>query len=265
MLSDLEIIEHRFPDRPDIVIYPISDVHFGAQEHMAKEWQKFCADLLAQENAYVVLGGDLINNGTKTAVTNCFSETHRPMMQKKIMCDMLEPIAPRILCMVSGNHEDRGANKDADNDISYDIACKLNIEMLYRKNVAFLKLRFGETGKGKGSRRDGKSSPTYIFTVTHGTGSGTGVMNRNLKFGYILEGCDCLIVGHSHRPYVEQPARIKIDPHNNRVTVQPFKVVSMTSWLGWGGYAARAMLPPTSHAPQKIMLRGRKKEIKVEM
>ena len=162
MLSDLEIIEHRFPERQDIVIYPISDVHFGAAEHMAKEWEKFCADLLTQENAYLFLGGDLINNGTKTAVTNCFTETHRPMLQKKIMCEMLEPVRDRILCMVSGNHEDRGANRDADNDISYDIACKLNVEHLYRKNVAFVKLRFGETGKGKGSRRGLRSIRTTI-------------------------------------------------------------------------------------------------------
>lgn len=265
MLSDLEIIEHRFPDREDIIIYPISDVHFGAQEHMAKEWEKFCMGLLEQKNAYIFLGGDLLNNGVKNSVTNVYAELERPMMQKKIMCDYLEPLRERILCIVPGNHENR--NREVDNDPIYDIAVKLDLEHLFRKNVAFVKLRFGNTEHGKGSKRDGRHNPTYVFTVTHGVGGGmTGAsVNRNEKFGYVLDGCDCLVVGHTHKPYVTQPAKIKIDPHNNTVTVQPFKVVSMTSWLGWGGYAARQMLPPTSHAPQKIIVKGKKKEIKVEM
>ena len=265
MLSDLEIISHHFPDRQDIIIYPIADVHLGSAEHMARDWERFCSDLLKQPNAYLILGGDLLDNGTKTSVTNAFEATMRPMEAKRLMCEMLAPLSDRILCMVSGNHEDRAANRDADNDISYDIACKLNAEHLYRKNVAFVKLRFGKTEHGKGSKRDGRHNPTYVFAVTHGSGSGLGAINRNQKFGYVLDGCDCLIVGHSHRPYIEQPAKIKIDPHNNIVSIQPFKIVSMTSWLGWGGYAARQMLPPASHALQTITVCGKKKEIKVEM
>jgi hypothetical protein len=49
------------------------------------------------------------------------------------------------------------------------------------------------------------------------------------------------------------------------VSTQPFKVVSMTSWMTYGGYAAQKMLLPTSHAPQIITLRGNRKEIRVEM
>ena len=262
LLSDMEMIIHKFPDRPDILIYPICDVHLGAAEHMAREWESFCKQLVYQQNAYVILGGDLINNSTRTSIGNgVFTEIMRPREQKKLMTEMLEPIKSRILCMVSGNHERRSL-KDADDDPSYDIACKLDIENLYRENVAFVKIQMGDP------LGDGRANPTYVFTVTHGAGGGMltgGAVNRNERFGYVLDGADALIVGHTHKPFVTQPSKIKIDAHNNKVTVKPFKVVSATSWLEWGGYAAQKMLNPSSHAPQIITLRGTKKEMRVEM
>lgn len=42
MLSDFEIITRHFPENNDIKIYPISDVHLGAAEYLATEWDKFC-------------------------------------------------------------------------------------------------------------------------------------------------------------------------------------------------------------------------------
>lgn len=261
MLSDYEIITHKFPARPDLRIYPISDVHLGAAEHMEDEWVAFCKRLLSQPDAYIILGGDLINNATRSSVSNIFEETMRPREQKRLMVEMLTPIKDRILCMVSGNHE-RRSMKDADDDPSYDIACKLDIENLYRENIAFLKIQMGD------QERNGLYNPTYILTVTHGAGGGMltgGAVNRNERFGYVLDGCDALIVGHTHKPFVTQPSKIAIDARNGRVSVKPFKVVSSTSWLKWGGYAAQKMLAPTSYAPQVITLKGKQKEMRVEM
>jgi predicted phosphodiesterase len=260
MLSDFELITHHFPDRNDITIYPISDVHLGAAEHLTREWELFCQRVVSELNSYIILGGDLINNATRNSVSNIFEETMRPREQKKVMVKMLEPLRDKILCAVSGNHERR--NRDVDNDITYDIMCKLDLEHLYRENIAFVKIQMGKP------RGDGKKNPTYILTVTHGSGGGIltgGAVNRNERFGYVLDGADALIVGHTHKPFVTQPSKIKIDAQNNRVSIKPFKVVSMTSWLGYGGYAAQKMLLPTSHAPQTIKLCGRRKEITVTM
>ena len=261
MLPDFHLIQHHFPDRQDIKIYPISDVHLGAAEHMTREWELFCQRVQNEPNSFIILGGDLINNGTKTSVTNCFEETMRPREQKRVMAEMLKPLRHKILAGVHGNHEAR--NRDVDNDITYDIFCKLDIENLYRENVAFVKIRIGDISP----KREGSKNPTYVLVISHGSGGGMlgAAANRNQRFGLCLDGCDCLITGHTHHPFVAQSSKIKIDAHNNRVTVQPFKVVSMTSWLGWGGYAAAKMLLPTGFAPQTITLCGDHKEIKVEM
>lgn len=263
MLSDYTLIQHHIPERKDIRIYPISDVHLGAAEHMTREWELFCQKIADEPDSYVILGGDLLNNATRSSVSNVFEETMRPREAKRIMTEMLKPLSPKILCAVSGNHERR--NRDVDDDITYDIMCKLDIENLYRENIAFVKLQFGEVENR--SKRDGKKNPTYVLAVTHGSGGGMigGVANRNSKFALCLDGVDALVVGHSHHPYVSQSSKIKVDPHNNNILVRPFKVVSMTSWLSWGGYAAAKMLPPTGFAPQALTLCGTHKEIRVEM
>lgn len=261
MLSDFEIITHHFPENRDILLFPISDVHLGASEHMEKEWAEFCRHIEELPNAYIILGGDLINNATRNSVSNVFEETMRPREQKKVIAEMLMPIRNRILCAVSGNHE-RRSGKDADDDPTYDIMCKLDLEHLYRENVAFMKIQIGN------KKGDGERNPTYVLTITHGAGGGLltgGSVNRNERFGYVIDGMDCLIVGHTHKPFVTQPSKIKIDPFNNKVSIKPFKVVSSTSWLKYGGYAAQKMLLPSSHAPQTITLCGRKKDIKITM
>ena len=261
MLKDFEMIQHKFEENNDIHIVPISDVHLGAAEHMQRQWELFCQEILSRENFFITLGGDLINNATRNSVSNIFEETMRPSEQKKLMAKMLEPLRDRILCAVSGNHE-RRSMKDADDEPTYDIMCKLDLEHLYRENMAFLKIQMGNTKKNR------EKNPTYTVVVTHGAGGGIytgGSVNRNERFGYVVDGMDCLIVGHTHKPFVTQPSKIMIDTHNDKVSFKSFKVVSSTAWLDFGGYAAQKMLLPSSHAAQLITLCGNKKEIKVTM
>lgn len=261
MYNDFDLIQHHFDGNDDIVIYPIADVHLGAAEHMAKEWVHFCTNLLKEPNAYVILGGDLINNCTRSSVSNIFDEVMRPREQKRLMVEMLSMIRSRILLACSGNHE-RRSGKDADDDPSYDIMCKLDLEHLYRENMAFVKIAIGE------QNGNGAYNPTYSLCVTHGAGGGilTGAgVNRTERFAYVIDGVDAVITGHTHKPWISQPAKLRVDLHNNQVKVVPFKCISMTSWLSYGGYAAQKMLLPSSSALQKITLAGNKKQLTVEM
>ena len=262
MRRDSELIVRKFPTNANLHIHFIADVHLGAKEHKEKEWADFCSNFLNDPNAYLILGGDLINNGTKNSISGPFEDIMRPREQKIVMAEMLKPLSKRILCAIPGNHEGR-SGKDADDDPMYDIMCKLNLEDLYRENMAFIKLQLGKQSKAPNS-----NSFTYVLAVVHGTGGGiwTGAaVNRNERFGYTIDGVDALLVGHSHKPYVAQPGKIVVDPQNNKVTVKPFKIVVATSWMNYGGYPARKEMLPSSHAPQIITLHGNKKLITVEM
>lgn len=268
MLPDFELIQHSFMGGHDITIIPIYDVHLGSQECMEQEFIKFINSVKDTPNVYLILGGDLIDNGTRNSVTNVFKATMSPSQQKKEMANILKPVADRILCFVPGNHE-RRSGKEVDDDPVYDIAAKLDLETIYRENIAFVKIQMGKSERSIGaSRVDGDKRPTYTLVIAHGAGGGilTGAtVNRGERFGYVIDGMDALIMGHSHKPFMTQPGKIQIDTRNNKVSVKPFKVISATSWLSWGGYAAQKMLLPTSHCLQTLTLKGNKKEIVVEM
>lgn len=261
MLPDFNMIIHKFPDREDITIYPIADVHLGARECMEQEFIKFIDSIKDKPNVYLVLGGDLINNATRSSVTNIFEEIMRPADQKKEMSKILAPVAHKILAAVSGNHE-RRSGKDADDDPTYDILCKIDREDVYRENMAFVKFQFGDPAK------NGENNPTYTIVVTHGAGGGaltSGAVLKGERFGYAIDGMDALIMGHTHKPFTTQPGKIVIDKYNNKVSVKPFKVINMTSWLEYGGYAAQKMLLPSSHCMHTLTLRGTRKEMVVTM
>lgn len=261
------MIQHQFLGGHDITIIPISDVHLGSQECMETEFISFIDSVANSPNVYLILGGDLIDNGTKTSVSNIFRATMPPSQQKKEMANILAKVSDRILCLVPGNHE-RRSGKDAGADPIYDIASKLDLEHLYRENIAFVKIQMGTKERSNGTLMGGNKRPTYNIVVTHGAGGGmlTGAaVNRNERFGYVIDGMDALIVGHTHKPFTTQPGKILIDPRNNKVSVKPFKIVCSTSWLNWGGYAAQKMLLPSTHCLQTMTLKGDHKEIVVTM
>lgn len=259
MKNDFELIVHQFDD--DIIVYPISDVHLGSLEHNTEEWEKFVDMIQDTPNAYIILAGDLMNNATRSSVSNIFDEVLRPREQKKRLIEYLTPIKDRILCAVPGNHERRSV-KDADDEPMYDVMCKLDLEDLYRPNIAFVKIQIG---RNRNSNRS-----TYVFAVTHGSGGGIGTgsaVNRNERFSQNIDGIDCLIVGHTHKGTVSKPSKIVVDTKNNVVSMKTITVVSSQSWLSYGGYAVQKMLLPASESSsengQKLILTRKDKNIRV--
>lgn len=249
MLHDFDLIQHRF--QHEIDIYPIADVHLGAIEHAETEWQAFLKRV-EREDAYLILAGDLLNNSTRgVRFANPFDETLRPREAKLRMVEYLKPLTDRILCVVSGNHEQR-TMRDSDQDLTYDICSKLNIEHLYRENMAFMKVSLGKRN------RDNKSLQSYVFCTTHGRGGGiyTGAsVNSSERYGNLIEGLDCIVTGHVHKGFVSKPAKIVVDSVHNWVGLRPYTVISCVSWLAYGGYAAKAMLLPAQIAdPQRLHL-----------
>lgn len=261
MLGDMAPIIHRFPDRRDITIYPIFDLHIGAAEWMEAEWTAAKKRILDDPSAYIVIGGDMINNGIKSSVTNVYAETMRPREQKALLTKELEPLKDKILCLTGGNHEQRSA-REVDENPLYDVACKLDLEHLYRENGCFLILRFGN------EKRDGLKNPTYMLAVLHGAGGGMYIgsgANRGERFGAVIDGLDALITGHTHKPITFPVGKLVFDAQNKRVTQKQFRVVVATSWLGYGDYAMRKMLTPTAHCLNWISLCGDHKEMRVTM
>ena len=265
-MSYEEMITHKFHGGHDITIIPVSDVHFGAQECMEEEFRKFIQHVQYTPNVYLTLGGDLINNSTRSSVASPFDEKYRPFEQKREMTGILEPVRDRILCFVPGNHEDR-SRKDADDDPVYDIAAKLDLEHLYRDSIAFLAIEMGLPTTESGGLNAGRMRPIYTVVVTHGAGGGMltgGSVNRTERFGgQAITNFDVLITGHTHKPYITYIKKLVPELRTRMVRTEQAVNISGTSWLKYGGYAAKKMLTPAAHTLQKVILFGDSKHVEV--
>lgn len=264
MKDDFDIINYKFKE--PIRVIPIADVHCGSINFNIKRWKNFKEYITAHDDIYVVIVGDLIDNQTKNShspfsISVIDGVAMTPLEQKKWLVNELTDLKEKILCGVSGNHETRKDNKATDQDIMYDVFCKLDIEDKYRPNMAFIKIQIGE--------RKEYYRQTYTLGVIHGSGGGTltgSAINRNERFGYVIDGLDCLISAHVHKPAITKPMKLVIDSKNNKVSFKPFYQVIATSWLDYGGYALAKGLNPSSFMQQEIILtKNKPKELEIKI
>lgn len=232
----------KIPTTKQVKIIPIFDMHIGAKEFKRSEFLDFIKQYKDDPDAYFVLGGDIINNGIKSSVSNSYNETIRPSDQKKQAIELLYPIKDKIICAVSGNHEQR-SRKETDDDIIYDICSKLDIDNVYREDIGFIFLKVPK-------KSNSKRYNTYTIAVTHGIKS----LNNVSKFALGVSGLDIIIVGHTHKPSDTPQSRFVMVKRTCKVKKENFSVVVASSWLEWGDYASRAMLLPTARVKQEIIL-----------
>ena len=71
-----------------------------------------------------------------------------------------------------------------------------------------------------------------------------------------IEGADVLFTGHTHRGIVAKTNCLVFDARGSRITPREQVLVTTTSWLAYGGYAARKMLAPASNGNPPIVKLG---------
>lgn len=222
-------------DETEITVYPIADVHLGAREHNAKAWSKFRERVANEDNSYLILAGDMLNNATRSSVSNVYEEVMPPSEQKKVLYDQLWPLKDKILCGCGGNHELRSV-KDVDLDPLYDVFVNLGIQDRYRRYMAFLKVRMRYA--------------TYSFCVAHGASH-----TRTKYFSYALENVDFLVTGHVHDPNIAMPQKFSMPHRGTQVVKRDMQRIVVPSWLDAGGYGLGKMYQPVATSkPQAIKL-----------
>lgn len=239
MVDDFIAISHKLPPR-SIKVWAVADVHIGSKECDLDGFKAFLSRVMAEDDSYIVLCGDIINNGVKDSLTNVYDETIPPSAQIELAAELLRPLADggRILGAVGGNHEAR-SRKAVDLDPMYSIMCIIGKPELYRRNMALVAL----------SMENGKIYERYKLLLMHGK-----TANKKKQFAYALEGVDVLITGHTHDGIVEKPARLCFDKNGN-ASVKTLVCVTATSWLKAGGYGLSSMYQPkTTSDPQCILL-----------
>lgn len=245
-----------------ITIIPLADAHYGSQEFNEVRWHKAIKRIYDDPHCYCVLVGDLMDNGLKNSLTNVFQATCSPRQQKEWLINELKPIAGKILGAVGGNHE-RRSGREADLDPLYDVMLAIGADGVYRQSVCFMQVCFVKENTKK-QRAD------FTFAITHGAGGGQYIgssANRVQNFGNSIEGINCIITGHTHKPLTFPVSKLVFDGHAKTIRQEQFTVVVASSFLDYGGYPVEKLLPPTAHTLTEIVLLyrhdGTEKEIKV--
>lgn len=235
MRNDFEMVVHKLDkDIDSINIYPLGDLHIGSENFDERAWQKWKQVVLNDVSGYIVIVGDMVDNGLKNSKTNSYGAALRPREQKEWLKRELEPLKDKILGACRGNHEERSVN-DTDDCPLYDVMAKLDLEDLYRENMAFVKVSLGYKNKER--------QYSYNLVLAHG-----GSKSKVDKFGYAIDGMDAFITGHTHSPASDFPAKIVIDPRNETVGMSSFVHITVPSFQKAGGYTLRALYAPQQDA-----------------
>ena len=242
-------------------IHTFADLHIGDKFCNEGEIKERINHVKETPNAYAILNGDIINNATKTSVSDCYAEMLTPTQQMTRFVELFEPIKDKILCITSGNHENRTYNKEGI-DITRLCARELGIEDRYSKSGAVVFLRLGNQSAHFHNRR-----VCYIIYCTHGTGGGRkeGAKATRLADMASIIDADIYIHSHTHLPMIMKEAYFRTDTLNNTISRVDKLFINTSAMLEFGGYGeAFEFKPSSTHCPI-IYLSGTNKFAKAEL
>lgn len=239
MKPDSQAILHNLTPRT-IKVWVCGDVHVGAQGAQLEAWSNWLDSIMEDEDSYVIFLGDLIDNATRNSKGDIWTGMS-PADQMDYVEKSLRPLAKsgKILALLAGNHELRTA-KDTSLEPLYDVAVRLGIEDVYRRDFAAVRIQMAVT---KSCRR------AYNIMVFHG---GSDYKVRQMANN--LEGFDVLVTGHTHQPITRIPAHLCMT-HSGKVVMKEVIQVTACSWCDYIGYGARGMYQPQVQSrPQCLVL-----------
>ena len=228
MIPDTQAIFRLLPPE-DARVYVLGDCHIGASDCDMKGLQAFLDKVRDEDNAYLVMVGDIIQNSLKSSVGSVYIDQIAPPSEQKQMAhQMLYAVKDKILCAVGGNHEARSL-KEVDDDPLYDVFCTMGIQSVYRRDMAFLRVKLGDN-----------TNCVFSFLAMHGKSE-----TKQKYFSYAIEGIDIYCTGHVHTGKVTKPAKL-VFTKAGKVKMQDMVHIVGTSWLDYSkcGYAATSQYMP---------------------
>ena len=239
----------------ELELVPLADFHIGDSCCDFKLVQARLDHVRDTENAYCVLNGDLMDTAIASSIGDTYGANLQPMEQLKMCVKLFGPIKNKILCITSGNHENRVYRQDGI-DMTALMAAQLEIPNAYTDTTALLFLRFGHDVKHN-------RKICYTAYVTHGGGGGRkegGKINRLADLAGIVDA-DIYIHSHTHLPAVFKTAYYRVSPENSSVTKSDKLFVNTSASLDYGGYGDRSGYRPNSTDTPIIFLDGHKKRM----
>lgn len=239
-------------------LHCLSDLHIG---DALCDFNSICSKIESIKNdpwAYVLLGGDLLNNSTTASIGDTYSEALPPMEQIAKAVELLNPIKDRIIAAWSGNHEYRSYKSDGI-DMTRIVCRQLGIEDKYRPEGAFVFLRFGTMKRKKSESRQ----MCYTIYGTHGSRGGRKIGSKAnaLADEALICDADVFFIAHTHQPLVFKDRFMRTFNASNGVEFVERLFVNTAAALDFGGYAQKAGFQPASKSNPVVHLDGNRRRL----
>lgn len=253
--TNLKLIEVNLSEEFETVeIFALSDLHIGKKDCDVKLFDKWIEFILAKENRYVVLNGDLLESSTKTSKSFDYTGMS-PQEELDLLTEKLTKIKDRIIGATAGNHELRST------EVNYDITKRLmkdlGIVEKYAGVEILIKLTFGK-------RKRNTKRQCYTIYATHGStggkrkGSAINGVN-DLAYGVLA---DIYVVGHTHKLIATKDIiRVPDLRNNNIMNCTRYYMVSSHWMHSLPSYAARIGCQPSAKGCCMAILHANEKHI----
>lgn len=241
----------------EIEIIPISDLHFGDPDFNLQLFSDTLDYILAKENRYVILNGDLVNNALPSSPSDTWGEMMSPTEQILYVAEQLKPIKDRIISVVSGNHELRSWKNDGI-DLTQWLCAELGIKERYDPNmcVDFITLK-NEIRNKKTKKRDFEGKYLVTLNHRHGNAGGKKIGSKANALQDMISviDCDIYLLGHSHQELGFKQDFFRIDRSHKKVQQITKTFVNCNAFLRFGGYGARLGFAPSTMQVPRIIVR----------
>lgn len=204
-------------------------------------------------DCYVILNGDLINNGLKTSKSDSYLETMSMEEEQDLLIDLLTPIKSRILAIASGNHEYRTTLLAGINPLRY-VARALGLLDVFVDNSYIITIEFGTAYDNK------KVKNKYIIYGIHG-GSGGGrragsTVNALEDMTKIVANADLYVHSHTHTTANFADKIIIYDRALKREVLHTRTFYNTNAFLIYGGYAEQKGFKLVDSTPSIIVVQA---------
>ena len=253
----MKAIRCDLPFAKSIEILPMADNHIGDPLTDYKLIMERIEYIKNTENAYCILGGDLMDTAISSSIGDTYGASLQPMEQLKQCVKIFEPIKDKILVVFPGNHEGRIYKTDG-LDITEIMCNQLGIPEKYSPTTALLFIRFGRQNSS------GRHRPQlYTLYATHGSGGGRregGKVNRLADLASIVDA-DIYVHAHTHLPVVFKESFFRVSGSNSSVALVDKLFVNTAATLNYGGYGDKQGYKPASKCSPVIYLDGLKHDM----
>ena len=244
-------------------IHTFADLHLGDKHTDYNLILSRIKDVQKKENAYCILNGDLLNNATKTSVSDSYAEDIPPMEQIQKAVELFNPIKDKILAITTGNHERRTYNKEGI-DLMEIVARQLQLYDKFSKSGALLFVRFGEQSRGNKETSGTGNIRKMCYTIytIHGSGGGRKEGAKAIRLADMasIVDADIYIHSHTHLPMMMKQAFYRTDTRNSTCQCVDKLFVNTAATLNYGGYGQASEFKPASKDNPIIYLNGTRKE-----